>query len=310
MVLNHLYDLPQPVIVTHGDVDGLCAAALVMRKLEMKKLDYQIMISQPFSLSSDLTRFNSKSSFIIMDLAIDSKTIDLLMPGTIVIDHHPSTLEFKDILERRGVFVKVKTEKSASQLVFEEIGGGKYNRYLARLGAAGDWILNNAALGKQAGILASGMSLIPDDDWMRYYILGEMVNSVYVNDMNEAQERSGAAYQKLDFLREEGSFIRLFENERFCVRFYEDGLGFASALANRLVKENNKTSFAVCHLSEDSDSLLITGRTPKGNSVDLRKIVTSFKKWGGYGGGHEKAASGVISKLYLLDFCKMLQNLK
>lgn len=308
MVLDHLYDLPQPVIITHGDVDGLCAAALLMRKLEMKKLDYQIIISQPFSLSSDMSKFSHKSNFIILDLSIDSKTVDLLMPGTIVIDHHPSTFELKEKMERRGVFVKVRVDKSASQLVFEEIGGGKYNRYLARLGAAGDWLLNNAALGKQAGILASGMSLIPDDDWMRYYILGEMVKSAYVNDMSEAQKRSELAYQKLDTLREEGNFMRLFESDDFCVRFYEDGLGFASALANRLVKETKKTSFAMCHLNVDSDSILVTGRTTKNSKVDLREIVRQFKKFGGYGDGHEKAASGVISKLYLLDFCKLLQK--
>lgn len=309
MVLDHLYDLPRPVLVTHGDVDGLCAVALPMRKLEMKKLDYDITISQPFSLSSDLVKFDPKSNFIIMDLAIERRVVDLLMPGTIVIDHHPSTLELKDVLERRGVLVKARLDKSASQLVFEELGGGKYNRYLSRLGAAGDWILNNPALGKQAGILASGMSLIPDDDWMRYYILGQMLNGVYVDSMSEAQRRSELAFQKLDSLRESGNYIRLFESDKFCVRFYEEGLGFASALANRLVKETKKTSFAVCHLNTDSDDLLITGRTLKKRGIDLRKIVSTFKKWGGYGGGHKKAASGVISKMYLLDFCKMLQKL-
>jgi len=308
-VMPHVFDLPKPVIFTHGDADGLCAAAILMRSFEEKKIDYEVVITQPFSLQNDIVRYDVTDNFIIMDLAISNRVKNLLMPGTIVIDHHPSTAEFRRELEDRGVFVKVDLRKSASQLVYDEIKGGRFDRYLSRLGAAGDWVINNQALGKQAGVLASSMAWIPDDDWMRFYILASLVEGKKVWDMSEALHRSELAYKKLDLIRKEGNHITLHEDKNFVVRYYEDGFGFASALANRLYKEKKRTAFVVCLVDVRAPELLVTGRVPDNIDFDLRKVFKSFKYWGGYGGGHRKAASGILPKECIIDFCVSLQKM-
>jgi single-stranded DNA-specific DHH superfamily exonuclease len=306
--LDFIYDMPKPVIFTHGDVDGLCAAALMMRALKQRKIDCEVVITQPFSLQNDLIRYDESYNFIVIDLAISGRTKDLLLPGSVVIDHHPATKEYKKELEAKGIFVNVDIKKSASQLVFKLVGGGKHNRYISRLGAAGDWIINNQDLGKQSTVLASSMAWIPADDWMRLYILGALIEGKTVWQMKEAAKRSKLAFQKLDRIRDE--YIQMYEDENFSIRYYEEGVGFASILANKLYKETNKIAFAVCHVDERAPGLLVTGRSPDYTRFDLRKVYKEFFKWKGYGGGHKKAASGVLPKERLFDFFMFLSKLK
>ena len=305
--LDFIYDMPNPVIFTHGDVDGLSSAALMMRAFEKKGVDCQIVITQPFSLHNDLVRYDETHNFIVMDLAISGKTKDLLLPGSVVIDHHPATKEYKKELTRKGVFVEVDIRKSASQLVFKLVGGGKHNRYLSRLGAAGDWIINNPDLGKQSTVLASSMAWIPDDDWMRLYILGALIEGKTVWQMKEAAKRSKLAFQKLDRIR--GDYLQLYEDKNFAIRYYEEGFGFASILANKLYKETDKIAFAICLIDARAPDLLVTGRSPDFINFDLRRIFKEFYRWKGYGGGHKKAASGVLPKEKLFDFFTFLSKL-
>jgi single-stranded DNA-specific DHH superfamily exonuclease len=94
------------------------------------------------------------------------------------------------------------------------------------------------------------------------------------------------------------------------VRYYENGFGFASILANKLFKETKKVSFAVCLIDERAPDLLITGRTPDNSNFDLRRVFKEFYRWKGYGGGHKKAASGVLPKEKLFDFFTFLSKMK
>jgi len=305
--IDHIYDLPNPVIFTHGDTDGLSAAAIAVRAFSRKKIEVEVVITQPFSLHNDLMKYDESCNMIIMDLAISNKTKEVLLPGTIIIDHHPSTGEYLKELELTGMFVVFDIKKSASQLVFNVFGGGKIDKYISRLGAAGDWIITNQELGKQSTLLASSMSLVPDDDQMRYYILGNLVAGNNVWQMKEAAKRSKLAFKKLDRIREE--YTRLFEDDMFLIRFYQDGFGFASILANKLHKEFGKVSFAVCPLDDKTTDLLVTARAPDENTLDLRRIFKKFYDWGGYGGGHAKAASGVLPEAKFFEFCKYLSSI-
>jgi single-stranded DNA-specific DHH superfamily exonuclease len=306
--LDFIYDMPNPVIFTHGDVDGLCAAALLLRAFERRKIDCEVVITQPFSLQNDLVHYDETYNFIVVDLAISGKTKELLLPGSVVIDHHPATAEYKKELLSKGVFVMLNLRKSASQLVFKLVRGGKHNRYISRLGAAGDWIINNQELGKQSTLLASAMAWVHDDDDMRREIMYALVEGKTVWQMKEAARRSKLAFKKLDKIRE--TYLQLYDDANFSVRYYEDGFGFASILANKLYKETKKISFAVCLLDKRAPDLLVTGRTPEHINFDLRRIFKEFYRWKGYGGGHKKASSGVLPKERLFDFFTFLSKLK
>jgi single-stranded DNA-specific DHH superfamily exonuclease len=178
---------------------------------------------------------------------------------------------------------------------------------LSKLGAAGDRIIEDDELGRQASILAASMGLHPKDDWMRYHILEMLVKGHTVWEMKEVKKRSNKAFAKLDEIAEK--YDSIFENEMFVVRFYADGFGFAGKLANKLYKETKKIAFAVCYLDPEAPELLITGRQKGKSKFDLRKVFNKFPEWGGYGGGHRGAASGVIPKERWMDFCLMLGTL-
>jgi len=304
---DFIYDFPNPVVVfTHGDCDGLCAAAEIIRAFISRKMEYEIVITQPFSLHSDILRFDNQYNFIIVDLAMNSRVLDLIYPGTLVIDHHSTTEDLIGALKARGVFVLYDKTKSASQLVYGVAGKTREDHYLSQLGAAGDWRINNKELGKQSTVLASSLSLISDDDWMRLYVLANLVEGKKVWQMKEVTKRSTEAWKRFDKIKEQ--YDTIFENDTFVVRLYPNGFGFASILASKLFQETKKTSFIACYLDSKSSDLLITGRTSEKTDFDLGKVFKNFYEWGGYGGGHKKASSGVIPEEKLVSFYKLLRQ--
>jgi oligoribonuclease NrnB/cAMP/cGMP phosphodiesterase (DHH superfamily) len=307
---DFIYDYPnKKVVLIHGDADGLSSGAELIREFERRGIeDYEVVITQPFSLQNDLAKYNDKCNVIIIDLAINDRAKELLLPGVVVIDHHPETITHKNDLEERGVFVLVSDEMSASQLVATLVKNDKVTRYLSRLGAVGDWVIDDAELGKQTTVLAASMGINPDDDWMRYYILANLAEGKTVWEMKEVKSRSSKAFKRLDIIRE--NYFNVFEDERFIVRFYPEGFGFAKILANKLYKESDKIAFVACYLDPLSSEILVTGRTKTAEKFDLREIFFKFNTaWHGYGGGHQRAASGVLPKENLIDFCVYLKNL-
>ena len=303
-----IYDYPNKIMVfTHGDADGLSAGALIVRELDKRKIEYGVVITQPFTLHNDLRKYGLDCNYIILDLAISEKSKDLIIPGSLVIDHHPDTEKYEKELNNRGVFTLVDVGKSASMLAYSVVTKSKKNRYISRLGAAGDRVIEDEELGRQASILAASMALHPKDDDMRHYILRCLAEGKSVWEMKEVKIRSQKAFAKLDKISVD--FVTLFENDKFVVRFYREGFGFASKLANKLHKETKKIAFAACYLDPQSPELLITGRTSNNGKFDLRKIFNKFKKLDGYGGGHRGAASGVIPKGRFVDFCFLLKEM-
>jgi hypothetical protein len=305
---DFIYDYPNPIVMfIHGDADGLAAGALLVREFERRKMEYQVVITQPFSLKSALYDFGLDRNYIIIDLAISPKTKNSLLPGTLVIDHHPDTLAYEKELRSKGIFTLIDTTKSASMLVYSILPKTKQNKYLSKLGAAGDRVIEDEELGRQASVLAASMGLYPKDDWMRYYILGCLVEGKSVWEMKEVKARSKMAFAKLDEINDD--YTTLFENDDFVVRFYKDGYGFAGKLANKLHKETKKVAFATSYLHPDSPEVLVTGRTSTRGKYDLQEIFLHFKDWGGYGGGHKGAASGVVPKDKFMDFIFLLEEL-
>ncbi len=305
---DFIYDYPNKIMVfTHGDTDGLSAGALIVRELIKRKLEYGVVITQPFTLHNDLYKYGLDCNYIILDLAISEKSKGLIIPGSLVIDHHPDTEKYERELNNRGVFTLVDIKKSASMLAYSVVTKNKKNRYLSRLGAAGDRIIEDEELGRQASILASSMAYHPKDDKMRHYILRSLAEGKSVWEMKEVRERSRKAFAKLDKISTD--FVTLFENDKFVVRFYREGFGFASKLANKLHRETKKIAFAACYLDPQSPELLITGRTMNNSEFDLRRIFKTFQRLGGYGGGHRGAASGVIPKGNFVDFCFLLEEI-
>lgn len=317
--LTFMFDLPNPIIITHGDVDGLCAGALLLKEFKRNGSEAKVFITQPFSLHSvlnDIRKNKLKGSLIIVDLALTDKSVKYkngdvekcrLPRGSIVIDHHPPSEKFRKYLDTNGVYHKFEMNVSASQIVGPLVQKSKINDYIVRLGGVGDWTIIDKKLGEESMKLSAAMSWNHRDDDFRLEIMKDLINGKHVNEMEEVRRRAKLAFAKLDQTKKEGA--ELFRGEYFLLVFYEEGFSRASALASKLAAASKKVSLVLSLLSGNKSRYLLTARSPdkiNGKSIDLLKILDEFKV-GNEGGGLEKAASFTIRKNQLGELVEYLE---
>jgi single-stranded DNA-specific DHH superfamily exonuclease len=309
--LKFIFDLPDPIIITHGDVDGLCAAALLVREFKQNKIEVPIFITQPFSLKHILKEIKNKEMkghLIIVDLALSEKSIDYLPSGCVVIDHHPSTHEYSKLLKERGIHHLVDINISASQLVGRLVTETNFNNYLAKMGGVGDRIVFNKRMGRQSMKASSAMSLDPKDDEFRAFIIAELVGGKRLSEIKELNTKSKEAFHLLDEVKENGEL--LYDGEHIVVKFYENGFGRASVLASKLTVAMEKVAIVLTLMKGNTKQYLVTGRSPERDGVpvlDIRKFVSELKS-GGDGGGLTKAASCTIKKSDIGDFIEQIEQ--
>jgi len=317
--ISFMFDLPNPIIITHGDVDGLCAAALLVKEYKLNGSEARVFITQPFSLHSvlnDIRKNKLKGSLIIVDLALTDKSVKYrdgdeekcrIPSGSIVIDHHPSSIAFKKFLEANNVYHQMVLNKSASQIVGKMVQQTKTNAYIIRLGGVGDWMIIDKKLGEQSMKISAAMSWNHRDDTFRLNIIKDLINGVPVHDMQEVAERAKLAFAKLDQTKKEGA--ELFRGKNFILVFYEEGFSRASALASKLAAATKKVALVLSLLSGNKSRYLLTARAPdkiNGESIDLLAFLKEFKI-GNDGGGLEKAASFTIRKNRLGELIEYLE---
>lgn len=310
--LKFIFDLPNPIIITHGDVDGLCAAALLVREFKLNnKLEVPIFITQPFSLKHVLKEIKNKDmkgNLIIVDLALSKKSLEQLPSGCIVIDHHPSSAEFIDKLNKIGVYHLIDLDVSASQICGTLVTQTKFNMYLAKMGGVGDRRIIDKRMGKQAMKVSSAMSLRPKDDAFRASIIADLVAGKKISEMKEVARKSKQAFKVLDDVKETGEI--LYDGDNIVVKFYENGFGKASVLASKLAVITKKVAVVLTLMKGNNNQYLVTGRSPEENGkpvLDIRKFVSELTT-SGEGGGLEKAASCTIKKSTLGDFIEQIES--
>ena len=311
MGLKFIFDLPDPIIITHGDVDGLCAAALLVREFRLNKIDVPIFITQPFSLKQVLKEIKNKQMvghLIVVDLALSKKSVEYLPKGSVVIDHHPSSSECIEAMDKKGVYHTINTNLSASQICGTLVTSTKFNIYLAKMGGVGDRRIIDKRMGKQAMTASSAMSLDPKDDEFRASIIADFVAGKKITEMKEVTHRSKQAFKLLDEVKETGD--TLYNGDNIIVVFYERGFGRASVLASKLAADKSKVALVITLMKGNNTQYLITARSPEENGkpiLDVRKFVSELMT-SGEGGGLEKAASCTIKKTTLGEFIEQIEK--
>lgn len=309
--LKFIFDFRKPVIFTHGDCDGMTSAALLIREFKKNDVKPLLYITQPFSLHSDLKHELKdlvKSNLIFVDLALTDKSMALIPAGSVVIDHHPSSEEKIPMLKEKGVHYLIDTSVSASMLCERIVSKSKFNKYLARLGGVGDWIIRDKRLGRQAMKIAAAISLEASDDKFRAYVVNELVRGQRPHNMEGVNRRAEKAFKELDRIKETGKII--YEGNKFVIKLYKNGFGRASVLASKLVLSTKKVAIVLTLMKGNSKQYLMTGRSPekKGKAVvDMRELTSKFMATN-EGGGLAKAASCVIEKRKLKDLVKFVKE--
>lgn len=291
-------------IYTHLDIDGLTSAAIFIRWLFRNEFKggVNVSITQPFYLKKDLDLSIGYDTIVIMDLGINEKVFKKLKGlNYYVFDHHKKTIPYMN----DRIFLDMK--RSASMIIYSLFGGDKFDKYLSMLGGAADKIIYNVELGKRSVIISSAMKYNMSNKWFVYNVLGMMIDGKDPYKDNSIKYYAKMMKQLLDVLK--FSYVDLSEKyDNIIVRYYSKGYGFASALADVLVKELNKPVFIIVDIPY-KDQILITARS--NNNIGIRDVIMEIGRNSSKAGGHEYAASCIIdSKRYerMFDILSMFDK--
>lgn len=294
-------------IITHGDVDGITAAAILLRVLKKSGQDAKIYFSQPFSLNKTLGKLRKPDKIYIIDLAVDYKVFErvrkrlnsLRENGTFVvwIDHHESSKGALRLLSECTDMCIVDISKSASQLIHMVYDyTDSETEMLARLGAASDKIIQDKNAAQISTVFGAAISETPNDDTFREWLTRKISNGVKKLP-TEVQDRADRAKEKLNKLINGGKVV--FENQLVLIKRYgKEAYGSASGISGNLASMKNKVVIIISEVESSPGLLLISSRQPydRDNIVcDLDHVMDGLKKLGGSGGGHTCAAGGRFS---------------
>ncbi|WP_218042171.1 DHHA1 domain-containing protein [Infirmifilum lucidum] len=296
-------------LIAHGDIDGLASAAIVIAHYlyKEKQLKYQLYFAQPFSLHVTLNRAEVSASNVlyILDVALYREHWEqvsqrvLGLRGKLEVnwvDHHPSTISNKDVLEAVGIRVMASPAPATASLLrgiaLETGNPGFYERLIA-LAEVADATEEpqDSGLASAVEILSGSLALDPlDDEFKRRLVEYWVKRQLLVPE--EAAERFEVAEEKARKLYEEARSKIVYESLTLRVidlretRVY----GFTGRIASHQAKVDGKVVLVLFRVGYDS--VVITGRAPDNLEVNLDEIFREVARlWGGSGGGHHRAAS-------------------
>lgn len=305
-------DLMKIDLITHGDADGVCAAAIILKKFGTNR---RIWFSQPFSLNKTLSKVRKPNVLFILDIAVDrqnfekvqNRLFDLRKQGTLVIwmDHHETSEEYKDKLFKCTDMCWIDLTKSASQIVNDVFGGGNE---LAILGAASDKVITNKNAASMAGTIGAAMSANPRDDKYRAWLTKRLSKGLEGLE-EEIADKAEEAKKKLEELLDKGEVI--FDGRKLMIKRYgNEAFGSASAISGELASQHEKVIIIFSTVPWSPGLLVISSRQPyyKRAWKNLAEIMGNTEKYGGSGGGHKKAAGGRIPEEKFDEFVKYLKT--
>lgn len=296
------------IIVTHGDADGICAGAIVLRKYKTAECYF----TQPFSLDRTLGKVKGKCMLFILDISVDEKNfhkvrkklINMKSKDVFVvwIDHHHSSLKRQADLEKITDVCEVDVSKSASRLVYEMIGLG---HDLAEIGDAGDKYIRTKEPSEYAKLIGAAISFEPSNDKYREEVMRELASGLD-GVKAELKEKAGKANEKLRSLISAGEV--LYENGKVLVKKYgTEAYGYAAGVSGILAKEKNKVIIILSEVEKSPGLLVISSRQPfKQNTYNMATVMKRTRNFGGSGGGHPDAAGGRIDASKVNEFVKWL----
>ncbi len=312
------------VILAHGDLDGLTAAAVIIAALKNtgKLGRWEIRFAQPFALQEELRRLPGNiGRLIIVDIAVDeehwasiSRLLDGLEAGCkIWVDHHKSTLRHAAELIDKGFSLLVSLGGCAATLAGEAFlhltGDVEFYRKLVVAGEVGDKVRElqpGDPLKPVVEVLGNALAAEPTDDLFKRRLVRMWVEARRVVD-DEVARRAQEAEEKLrELLKEAGNSI-VYDGSRVRVIDLRERRvhGYAGKIASYHSKESGKVVLLMFRVGQNN--VIVTARVPEGLNVDVSALIRELApRFGGGGGGHPKAASARLPTATVDDFVKEL----
>jgi RecJ-like exonuclease len=307
------------VIITHGDADGICSAALV--KMTPKHRNDNVIFSHPMGLEHDLPKIDE--DLIVLDIAIDLRSYSKVYPildilsqkySVLYLDHHglpgplPPKVEFYND-ERVG------TTELAYRYFYNDLP--KFADRIACIGSICDYCddtpvikelmycFERRSLFLDAGLLAQGLRDIGSSYDAKRELVEEFALGKYPCELKELTRAALKVTQDDKDAR------------KLVLQMYETGKRIAwvisppaskSKSAHWIMGDSGKMLGVTVNFhksKEDLADITIRGR----DMVDLREIIPRLaQNLGGSGGGHKNAIGCRIPRFHLESFLKILDK--
>ena len=296
-------------IITHGDLDGLTAAAILLDVLEKKGYKTVILIAQPFTLNSALSKvdsFRSVSKLYIIDVGIDPATWEKtknilaklrLRADILWIDHHRATLQKIEELAKLGISLIYSIDGSAASIMkyayLEYTSDPDFFSKLALMGEIGDKVkeVKDDEMAKIVEIVGSSLSANSEDDDFKIKMIHLWVREKKIYN-EEIEERAKKAKEKLYSLIKEAKTRVIFEGDRLVIIDFRGvpARGYIGKIASDYANKNNKITIII--FNSGPNEVVATCRVPQSLEFNaLNKLLEIARKLGGSGGGHPRACS-------------------
>jgi RecJ-like exonuclease len=281
------------LIVSHGDCDGICSAAIA----KMKHPHAEVSFGQPFTISEDIRhaieRNGTPDLLLLLDIAgseqLEAELTQLKDVEIVFIDHHPSSTQMKEI---PNVNSFISTTQSASQLtagVFEIS-----ETPLAKIGAIGDKLLRVSRtdpLLAEAQLISIAMSYKIHDDEFRAFLCRELAKGHMPSIISDVKTRAAKTKKQLAKIIDTAKANMIFESSKtIIIQYPYDNIdGYAGAVASKLAIEKKKVVLLMFRVANQPNMWIMTARAYRSVDVNLDEVMKSFN-----GGGHKYAAAGRI----------------
>jgi RecJ-like exonuclease len=296
------------VVLTHGDSDGICSAALVKARYPHAK----VILSRPVSLNRDLQEFLDEDLVFVCDVAINrskKKELDLIAQKLgkrlKYLDHHPIQLKGH----------KNPKNKSTSQITYELLGKDLSEDFylIAVLGAIADYLPTKfvekayTIWGKELIDLEYSVLTLGLDEsrgWFKLTVIDELSNGKYPTDIPALVRKS---IREVENERNIRAFVRSRVEKKGKIAYVVDPPGRGSSgKAAVLARTYGDKPIGLCARNVHGE-IDISLRAEK---VNLSKVVIkAAEKVGGSGGGHSNAAGATIPGKKLKQFMDELNKL-
>jgi single-stranded-DNA-specific exonuclease len=319
--LTHNSPPPIVLILTHGDTDGVCAAAIAKMAYPNARVEFTVSSD----LASKLCELSGYDRLVILDLrpgkeqmkevkqalAEISKTCSI-----IYIDHHPFAkgVTRKDFAACDAIVHRANA--STSELALEFFKPPSSHEFIAVLGAIGDYqdhtqrmkrLIDRYTARKcypEAVIYLDQVLRVTEGSFRRR-IIEELARGKWPHEIPLAKNRASRVLEQQRIIE---NHIRN-KSKRVCKRvlFVGDVPHKASGLAAELLIDLLGAEVGIASRGA-SPYLYLSARRRWGSNVRLNVLMEKCTSAvGGVGGGHVGASGGKIPSQNLDDFLKLVR---
>lgn len=308
------------VILTHGDVDGVCSAAIAKASYPEAEIEF----TTPSDLMSKLVSLSEYDRIIILDLGIDHAQKDEAIAafqkmsktsGIIYIDHHlrppgvtERSLACNGMLHRTGA--------STSELAREFFKPPVTHDFIAVLGAIGDYQEKTPPMQKLVEkyserkvypeALFLEWALMVAEESFKRGVVEELAQGKWPFEMSIMGEEADSAVRRqralTRYVREKAEkiceHVMLVRNPPFKT---------TGPAATLLIKRDN-IDVGIGSRREGNYVYLSLRRHARSNINLASLIEKSASKVGGGGGGHKEAAGGKIPAKRFDEFLREIRR--